>query len=139
MSICEIVGEDRFYSGSRTPKRPIFSIKIFFFRFYRKSLETNYIELHDTYVLFRTFFSQVNNKWFFFRSGSPLKMTVKEGIRFEEFFLIVCKNCYGSGNNVWKFQVSMMKIVPMACIWSSFVICIMMTRSFHKGKGDNIW
>ena len=29
-------------------------------------------------------------------------------------FFIVIKNCYGIGNNVWKFQVSKMKIVPVA-------------------------
>ena len=34
------------------------------------------------------------------------------------FFLILIKNCYGIGNNVWKFQVSMMKIVPVSRIWS---------------------
>ena len=70
-----------------------------------------------------------------------VKDTVTEIIRFISFFfLLLFKNCYGIGNNVWKLQVSTMKIVPVARIWSSFVIHIihiMMTQSFHKG--DNIW
>ena len=44
------------------------------------------------------------------------------------FFLIVIKNCYGIANNIWKFQVSKMKIVPVAGIWSSCVISIIMTQ-----------
>ena len=51
-------------------------------------------------------------------------------------FLIVINNCYGIGKNVWKFQVSMMKIVPVACIWSLCIIRIIMTKCFRKG--DNI-
>ena len=47
------------------------------------------------------------------------------------------KNCYGIVNNVWKFQVSTMKILPVARIWSSCGIRIIMTQRFHKG--DNIW
>ena len=31
-------------------------------------------------------------------------------------FLILSNNCYGIVNNVWKFQVSTMKIVPVAPI-----------------------
>ena len=47
-------------------------------------------------------------------------------------------NCYGIGNNVWKFQVSLMKIMPLAHIWSLCVIGgIMNTLCFRKG--DNIW
>ena len=65
------------------------------------------------------------------------KVTVLEIIRFLWFFLIEFKNCYGIRNKIWKFQVSTMKIVPVACIWSSCIIRIMMTQSFHKG--DNIW
>ena len=34
-------------------------------------------------------------------------------IRFLSFFLIVIKNCYGIGINVWKFEASTMKIVPL--------------------------
>ena len=34
------------------------------------------------------------------------------------FFLVVINYCYGIGNNVWKFQVSTMKILPVARIWS---------------------
>ena len=53
-------------------------------------------------------------------------------------FFILIKNYYGIGNNVWKFPVSTMKIVPVACIWSSCGIRIMMTRSFQKGiTSDN--
>ena len=32
------------------------------------------------------------------------------------FFKIMIKNCYGIGNNVGKFQVSIMKIMPVARI-----------------------
>ena len=45
------------------------------------------------------------------------------------------KNCYGIRNNVWKFQVSMMKIVPVSCIWSSCIIRIMKTQCFKLKKG----
>ena len=65
------------------------------------------------------------------------KATVLEVIRFLSFFLIVFKNCYGIGNNVWKFQVSTMKIVPVAHIWSLCIIRIIMTQRFRRG--DNIW
>ena len=57
-----------------------------------------------------------------------LKGTVPEVIRYLSFFLNVFKSCYGIGNNVWKFQVSMMKIVPVARIWSLWAIHIIMTR-----------
>ena len=53
------------------------------------------------------------------------------------FLLIAIKNCYGIGNNVWKFQVSTMKIVPVSHIWSSCFICILMTQRIRNG--DNIW
>ena len=52
-------------------------------------------------------------------------------------FLIVFKNCYGIRNYAWKFQVSTMKIVPVASIWSLCIIRIMMIQCFRKG--DNIW
>ena len=55
------------------------------------------------------------------------KGTVPEVIRYI-YFLIVFKDCYGIWNNVWKFQVSMMKIVTVARIWSACVIRIIMTR-----------
>ena len=51
------------------------------------------------------------------------------------FFVI--NNYYGIGNNAWKFQVSTMKIVSVARIWSLCVIRMMMTQRFCKG--DNIW
>ena len=34
------------------------------------------LEPHDTYVLFRTFFSHVNIKWFFFLLAYPLKISL---------------------------------------------------------------
>ena len=46
----------------------------------------------------------------------PLKGTVPVEIRFLAFFLNVIKIHYGVGNNVQKFQVSTMKIVPVAHI-----------------------
>ena len=61
---------------------------------------------------------------------SLTKETVPEVIIFLSFFLIVFNNCYGIGNNVWKFQVSTMKIVPVACIWSLCIIRITMTQRF---------
>ena len=51
--------EEIFY---RTPKKSIFYMQIVFF-----------MSKHETHVLFRTIFSRVNNKRFFFHSGSPLK------------------------------------------------------------------
>ena len=68
---------------------------------------------------------------------SGVKGTVLEVIRFSSFFKNVFKNYYGIGNNVWKFQVSTMKIVLVASIWSSCVISIIMTQSFRKR--NNIW
>ena len=65
-----------------------------------------------------------------------VKGTVFAVIRFLTFFLII-KNHYIIGNNVWKFQVSTMKIVPVARIWSSCVIRIIKTPCFCKG--DNTW
>ena len=58
---------------------------------------------------------------------NTLKGTVFAVIRFLSFFLIVIKNCYGIRNHVWKFQISTMKIVPVAHIWSLCVIRIIMT------------
>ena len=52
------------------------------------------------------------------------------------FVLIFIINCYGIGNNVWKFQVSTMKIVPVARVWSICVIRMMIYRFY---KGDFIW
>ena len=49
-------------------------------------------------------------------------------IRFLSFFLIVIKIHYDIGNNVWKFQVSTMKIVPVAAIQNSCVYRIMTQR-----------
>ena len=44
------------------------------------------------------------------------------------------KNRYGIGNNVWKFQVSTMKIVPVARIWSLGVTRIITSQRHGKGK-----
>ena len=67
-----------------------------------------------------------------------IKGSVRAEIRFLRFFvLITIKNYYGIWKNVWKFQVSTMKIVAVASIWISCVISIMITQCFRKG--DNIW
>ena len=103
----------------------------------KKSTNKLCLEPHDTYLLFRTFFSQVNKKKFFI-VVFPIRGLYLQQLDFYSFILIVIKNCYGIGNNVWKFQISTMKIVPVACIWSSCIIFIMMTYSLCKGD-DNIW
>ena len=74
---------------------------------------------------------------FFVFSNGSLNGPASEVIRFLSFFFIVFKNCYGIRNNVLKFQVSTMKIAPVARIWSWCVIHIIMTQHFRKG--DNIW
>ena len=43
------------------------------------------------------------------------------------------KNRYGIWNNVWKFQVSTMKIVPVARIWSLGVIRIITSQRHGTG------
>ena len=43
------------------------------------------------------------------------------------------KNSHGIGNNVWKFQVSTMKIVPVARIWSLGVTRIITSQRHGKG------
>ena len=69
-SICEIVGEDKFFAGP--PKSLYILCKSFSLRFTEKKPRNNLCILpHDTYVLFRTFFSQVNNKRFSFTTGCP--------------------------------------------------------------------
>ena len=62
-SICEILGEDVFSAGP--PKNLYFLCKSF------QYVETICIEPHDTYVLFRTFLFQSNNKRFFSMWGPP--------------------------------------------------------------------
>ena len=42
------------------------------------------------------------------------------------------KNRYGIGNNVWKFQVFTMKIVPVARIWSLGITRIITSQSHGK-------
>ena len=64
-----------------------------------------------------------------------LRGEAKFRVDFGLIYLFI-KFFYGIGNTVWKFQVSTMKIVPVARIWNSF-IHIMMTQHFRKG--DNIW
>ena len=44
-----------------------------FYVLQKKSWNKLCLEPHDTYVLFRIFFSPVNNKRFYFQSGGPLK------------------------------------------------------------------
>ena len=60
---------------------------------------------------------------------------------FAFLFLIFIHNHYGVGNNVWKFQVSTIKIEPVACIWSLWVISIMMTQLSRKLNNNliNLW
>ena len=52
-----------------------------------------------------------------------------ESAFFGIFVLIFINNCYDIENNAWKFQVSMMKIVPVARIWNSWVVRIMTALS----------
>ena len=71
-----------------------------------------------------------------FRCLQHVKDTVLVVIRFHLLFIVI-HNCYGIRNNTWKFHVSTMKIVPVARIWSSCVIHMMMRQCFRKG--NNIW
>ena len=54
-------------------------MQIVFFMFYRKILKNKQcVRPHDTYFLFITFFSQVNNKNYFFEIGhAPLTINKK--------------------------------------------------------------
>ena len=65
-------------------------------------------------------------------SSSFKEIPVLDFVIFCIFALIFIDNCYGVWYNVWKFQDFMMKVEPLACIWSSCVISIMMTQHFHK-------
>ena len=47
-------------------------MQIVFFVLQKKSQNKLCLEPHDTYVLFRTFFSHVNNKQLFFMAGGAL-------------------------------------------------------------------
>ena len=55
------------------PKPYIFYTIRFLYVSQKKSWNKLCLEPHDTYVLFRMFFSHVNIKWFFFYSRSPFK------------------------------------------------------------------
>ena len=54
------------------PKTYIFYANRFLSVLLKKSRNNLYLKPHDTYVLFITFFSQVNNKQFFFQVGTLL-------------------------------------------------------------------
>ena len=69
----------------------------------------------------------------FLNRSITLRRAPAETDFFLRLYLNVINNCYDIGNNVWKFHVSTMKIVPVARIWSSCVIRIMMTHHFRKG------
>ena len=45
---------------------------------------------------------------------------------FDIFVLIFINNCYGIGNNVWKFQVSTMKI---GCTWSTLHFLLIIQKN----------
>ena len=68
--------------------------------------------------------------FFFF---TVLRGLYRQVIRGSSFFLMSFKNRYGIGNNVWKFQVSTIKIVPVARIWSLGVTRIIMSQGHDKG------
>ena len=57
------------------PKDNIFYANRFLHGLQKKSKNKLCLELHDTYLLFRTFFSQGNNKLFFFIQAVPLIST----------------------------------------------------------------
>ena len=69
--------------------------------------------------------TQINNKlWLPYKiclttAPTLVKETVLDVIRFLYIFFLVIKNCYGIWNNIWKFQVSTMKTVPMS-LWHAF-------------------
>ena len=62
-SICEIVGEHRFSAGPQ--KNNIFNANSFLYVLQKKSINKICLEPHNTYVLFRTFFSHVLFQTFF--------------------------------------------------------------------------
>ena len=79
LSILFYLWNCRRYIFCRTLKKPIFSMQIIFFTFYRKKSRNKLcLEPHDTNVLFRTFFSQVNNKWFFFEQINSIESAIGE-------------------------------------------------------------
>ena len=67
--LSKIVGEDRFSAGP--PEILYFLCKSFIYVLQKKSTNIVCLEPHDTYVLFRTFFSQVNNNPFFWIGQLP--------------------------------------------------------------------
>ena len=88
-------------------------MQIIFSTFYRKSLEQTMLKLHDTYVLFWTFLSQVNNN-FFCCPGGPLK-----GTRVIRGFWVISIVIDFGGHSYQcskKNQITM-KIEPVTCIW----------------------
>ena len=62
-----------------------------------------------------------------------LRGPYRQVIKGSSFFLMSFKNRYSIRNNVWKFQVSTMKIVPVACIWSLGVTRIITSQRHEKG------
>ena len=72
--IREIVGGDRFSAGPL--KVYIFYAICFLYVFQKKSQNKLWIRTHACYFLFNTFFSQVNNKWFFFHHPIPLRKII---------------------------------------------------------------
>ena len=67
------MGGDRFPAGPQ--KAYIFYAIRFLYISQKKSRNKLCLELHDTYILFRTFFSHINIKWFFL-SSDPLKLNL---------------------------------------------------------------
>ena len=73
-SICEIVREDTF--SADPPKAYIFYANHIIYVLQKKSRNKICLESYDTYVLIRTFFSQVYNKLLFLRRAFPFSRTV---------------------------------------------------------------
>ena len=71
----------------------------------------------------------MNKQLFEFELRGPYQQV----IRGSSFFLMSFKNRYSIGNNDWKFQVSTMKIVPVARIWSLGVMRIITSQRHGKG------
>ena len=64
--------------------------------------------------------------------GTQARDSCDKGNFFAFLFLYLIHNRYGVGNNVWKFQLAMTIIEPVARIWSSCIISIMMTHRFYN-------
>ena len=85
-------------------------------------------DVHLVYIKNCGFVILFNTRISFFLRGP-----YQQVIRGSSFFLMSFKNRYSIGNNVWKFQVSTMKIVSMAHIWSLGVTRIIMSQRHGKG------